>query len=118
MLIRFARTILIAAALATMPPSAGITQTRDTATSKPDDISGILASLRETAHMRDSLTHLAESTGGEVRDLLDEHRDLVCAVHEGLLEGMLAASRPAMRMTRFEPLRDRSAVCRLTAQGS
>ena len=29
------------------------------------------------------------------RDLLDEHRELVCAVHRGLLEGMLAASRPA-----------------------
>jgi predicted ArsR family transcriptional regulator len=52
------------------------------------------------------------------RDLLDEHRDLVCSIHEGLLEGMLGASRPAMRMTRFEPLRDRTAVCRLTAQGA
>ena len=49
------------------------------------------------------------------RDLLDEHRDLVCSIHEGLLEGMLAASRPAMRMTSFAPLRDRTAVCRLTA---
>jgi predicted ArsR family transcriptional regulator len=49
------------------------------------------------------------------RDLLDEHRDLVCSVHEGLLEGMLAASRPAMTMTAFQPLRDRTAVCRLVA---
>ena len=28
------------------------------------------------------------------RDLLEEHRELVCAVHKGLLEGMLGASRP------------------------
>jgi predicted ArsR family transcriptional regulator len=52
------------------------------------------------------------------RDLLDEHRDLVCAVHKGLLEGMLGASRPPLRMTSFEPLADRGAVCRLTAHGS
>ena len=31
------------------------------------------------------------------RDLLDEHRDLVCAVHRGLLDGMLSASRPGWR---------------------
>ncbi len=52
------------------------------------------------------------------RDLLDEHRELVCAVHQGLLEGMLAAARPSMRMTDFQPLRDRSAACRLTARGA
>jgi len=50
------------------------------------------------------------------RDLLDEHRALVCAVHHGLLEGMLAASRPALRMTSFEPLAERTTVCRLTAR--
>jgi predicted ArsR family transcriptional regulator len=49
------------------------------------------------------------------RDLLDEHRDLVCALHRGLLEGMLASSRPPMRMDAFEPLADRSAICRLSA---
>ncbi|TMK87473.1 MAG: hypothetical protein E6G43_10825 [Actinobacteria bacterium] len=50
------------------------------------------------------------------RDLLDEHRALVCGVHRGLLEGMLAASRPALRMTSFEPLAERTTVCRLTAR--
>ncbi|MGZ4149878.1 MAG: helix-turn-helix transcriptional regulator [Actinomycetota bacterium] len=50
------------------------------------------------------------------RDLLDEHRDLACAVHRGLLEGMLAASRPALRMTEFEPLVERTTVCRLVAR--
>jgi predicted ArsR family transcriptional regulator len=49
------------------------------------------------------------------RDLLDEHRDLVCELHRGLLEGMLASSRPPMRLDTFEPLADRSAVCRLSA---
>ncbi|MGH2596901.1 MAG: helix-turn-helix transcriptional regulator [Actinomycetota bacterium] len=52
------------------------------------------------------------------RDLLEEHRELVCAVHKGLLEGMLGASRPSLRMTEFEPLAERSAVCRLVARGS
>ena len=49
------------------------------------------------------------------RDLLDEHRELVCALHRGLLEGMLASSRPPMRLDAFEPLADRSATCRLSA---
>jgi predicted ArsR family transcriptional regulator len=51
------------------------------------------------------------------RDLLDEHRPLVCSVHRGLLEGMLAASRPSLRLTEFEPLADRTTVCRLVARG-
>ena len=42
------------------------------------------------------------------RDLLDEHRELVCAVHRGLLEGMLGASRPPMALTEFEPLAERT----------
>jgi predicted ArsR family transcriptional regulator len=50
------------------------------------------------------------------RDLLDEHRDLACAVHQGLLEGMLGASRPPLRMTGFEPLAERSTICRLVAR--
>lgn len=49
------------------------------------------------------------------RELLDEHRELVCAVHRGLLEGMLGASRPALELASFEPLADRGQVCRLTA---
>jgi len=49
------------------------------------------------------------------RELLDDHRELVCALHRGLLEGMLQGSRPPMRLGAFEPLAERSAVCRLTA---
>lgn len=52
------------------------------------------------------------------RDLLDEHRELVCAVHRGLLEGILGGARPSLRLQTFEPLADRSAVCRLTARSS
>jgi predicted ArsR family transcriptional regulator len=52
------------------------------------------------------------------RDLLDDHRELVCAVHRGLLEGMLSASRPPLRLSEFEPMADRSTVCRLVARGS
>jgi predicted ArsR family transcriptional regulator len=48
------------------------------------------------------------------RDLLDEHGDLVCSVHRGLLEGMLAEIRPSLRMIEFAPLTDRS-LCRLVA---
>lgn len=51
------------------------------------------------------------------RDLMDEHRDLVCSLHRGLLEGMLASSRPPMHLESLEPLVDRSAVCRLSAGG-
>jgi predicted ArsR family transcriptional regulator len=49
------------------------------------------------------------------RELLDEHRELVCALHRGLLEGMLAGSRPALRLEALDPLADRSTICRLTA---
>lgn len=52
------------------------------------------------------------------RDLLDEHRDLVCAVHRGLLEGMLGASRPPMVLESFEPQAERTSVCRLVARGA
>jgi predicted ArsR family transcriptional regulator len=50
------------------------------------------------------------------RDLLDEHRDLVCAVHRGLLEGILGASRPPLTLASFQPLAERG-TCRLTARG-
>jgi predicted ArsR family transcriptional regulator len=52
------------------------------------------------------------------RDLADEHGDLVCSVHRGLLEGILAASRPPLRMTAFSPLEDGTSVCRLAARGT
>jgi predicted ArsR family transcriptional regulator len=50
------------------------------------------------------------------RDLLDDHRDLVCSIHRGLLEGMLGALKPPLTLTSFEPLTERT-VCRLVARG-
>lgn len=51
------------------------------------------------------------------RDLVDDHRDLACAIHRGLLEGMLGGLKPPMRLAEFQPLVERS-VCRLVARGS
>jgi predicted ArsR family transcriptional regulator len=49
------------------------------------------------------------------RDLMDEHRELVCAIHRGLLEGMLAGSRPPLRLAELQPLAERQ-VCSLVAR--
>lgn len=46
------------------------------------------------------------------RELLDEHRELVCSIHRGLVEGMLGALEPPMTLAGFEPLTER-ATCRL-----
>ena len=48
------------------------------------------------------------------RDLLEGHRELVCAVHRGLLEGMLAALSPPHRLASLQPLVERS-ICRIVA---
>jgi predicted ArsR family transcriptional regulator len=50
------------------------------------------------------------------RDLLDDHRELVCAIHRGLVEGMLGALKPRLALVSFEPLAERT-VCRLVARG-
>ncbi|MBI4260954.1 MAG: hypothetical protein HY658_10350, partial [Actinobacteria bacterium] len=48
------------------------------------------------------------------RDLTDEHRELVCTLHRGLLEGLLSGLKPPLSMAEFEPFAERS-VCRLVA---
>ncbi|MDP9119714.1 MAG: hypothetical protein M3M93_05475, partial [Actinomycetota bacterium] len=55
--------------------------------------------------------------GCPFRDLLEEHRELVCTVHRGLVEGMLEGSRPRLHLRSFEPLADRGSVCRVVAGG-
>jgi predicted ArsR family transcriptional regulator len=55
--------------------------------------------------------------GCPFRDLLEEHRELVCTVHRGLLEGMLEGSRPRLHLRSFEPLADRGSVCRVLVAG-
>jgi predicted ArsR family transcriptional regulator len=49
------------------------------------------------------------------RDLVEDHRDLVCGVHRGLVRGMLDALKPPLRLAEFSPLVERS-LCRLVAR--
>jgi predicted ArsR family transcriptional regulator len=49
------------------------------------------------------------------RDLTDDHRELACALHEGLLEGMLGGLKPPMTMREFKPFAERT-ICRLVAE--
>ena len=46
------------------------------------------------------------------RDLLDDHRELVCSLHEGLLEGMLDGLKPRLALRELKPFAERG-VCRL-----
>ncbi len=50
------------------------------------------------------------------RELVEDHRELVCSVHRGLVEGMLQGLKPPLRLAEFAPLVERS-VCRLVARG-
>lgn len=52
--------------------------------------------------------------GCPFRDLQAEHADLICGVHKGLLEGILASSRPALTLTGFEP--EPTGACRASAE--
>jgi predicted ArsR family transcriptional regulator len=49
------------------------------------------------------------------RELLEDHRELVCAIHRGLLEGMLSSVAPPLTLHSFEPLVERT-VCRLVGR--
>ena len=51
------------------------------------------------------------------RDLLDDHRELVCSIHKGLIEGMLGALKPSLGLVSFEPFAERT-ICRLVAGGA
>ncbi|MGH2681911.1 MAG: helix-turn-helix transcriptional regulator [Actinomycetota bacterium] len=48
------------------------------------------------------------------RDLADDYRDLVCTLHRGLVEGMLAGLQPQITLREFKPFAERG-VCRLRA---
>lgn len=48
------------------------------------------------------------------RELLDDHRDLVCQLHRGLLDGMLGGLKPALELRELKPLVERG-LCRLRA---
>ncbi len=48
------------------------------------------------------------------KDLADDHRDLVCTLHRGLVEGILSALDPPLDIREFVPFTDR-ATCRVEA---
>lgn len=48
------------------------------------------------------------------RELADDHRELVCSLHRGLVEGMLGGLKPALALREFKPFAERG-VCRLKA---
>ncbi len=48
------------------------------------------------------------------RELTDDHRELVCALHRGLLEGMLRGLKPTLDLKELKPFAERG-VCRVLA---
>ena len=48
------------------------------------------------------------------RDLADDHRDLVCTLHRGLVEGMLGGLKPPLSVKEFSPFVERG-ICRFRA---
>jgi predicted ArsR family transcriptional regulator len=50
------------------------------------------------------------------RDLVEEHRELVCTLHRGLVEGMLGGLKPPLVLKEFKPFAERT-VCLMHASG-
>lgn len=48
------------------------------------------------------------------RDLADDYRELVCTLHRGLIEGMLAGLKPPLALKDFKPFAERG-ICRARA---
>jgi predicted ArsR family transcriptional regulator len=48
------------------------------------------------------------------RDLADEHRELVCTLHRGLLEGIVSGVSPPLALRSFRPFVERNR-CLVTA---
>jgi predicted ArsR family transcriptional regulator len=48
------------------------------------------------------------------RDLADDHRELVCTLHRGLVEGMVAGLKPPLVLKEFKPFAERG-ICRVRA---
>jgi predicted ArsR family transcriptional regulator len=48
------------------------------------------------------------------KDLADEHRELVCTLHRGLVEGILGGLQPPLPIREFAPFADRE-TCRVVA---
>lgn len=50
------------------------------------------------------------------RELADDHRELVCSLHRGLVEGMLGGLKPAASLRDFKPFAERG-ICHLRISG-
>jgi predicted ArsR family transcriptional regulator len=48
------------------------------------------------------------------RDLTEDHRELVCTLHRGLIEGMLSSLAPPLALKEFKPFVERT-ICRVRA---
>jgi predicted ArsR family transcriptional regulator len=48
------------------------------------------------------------------RELTEDYRDLVCSLHQGLVEGMLGGLKPGLALREFKPFAERG-ICRLRA---
>jgi predicted ArsR family transcriptional regulator len=48
------------------------------------------------------------------RDLTEDHRELACSLHRGLVEGMLGGLKPPLSVREFRPFAER-AICRVSA---
>jgi predicted ArsR family transcriptional regulator len=48
------------------------------------------------------------------RELAEDHREVACTLHRGLLEGMVASLKPPLTLKEFRPFAERS-VCRVVA---
>jgi predicted ArsR family transcriptional regulator len=48
------------------------------------------------------------------RDLADDYRELVCTLHRGLVDGMLAGLKPSLSVREFEPFAAKG-ICRVHA---
>lgn len=48
------------------------------------------------------------------RDMTDDHRDLICTLHQGLVEGMLGGLKPPLVLKDFKPFVERG-ICRMRA---
>ena len=50
------------------------------------------------------------------RELTEDHREVACTLHRGLLEGMMGTLKPPLALKEFRPFAERS-LCRLVAAG-
>src|SRR5437762_1301904 len=48
------------------------------------------------------------------RELTEDHRDLACTLHRGLIEGMVSGLKPPLVVKEFHPLVERG-ICRVQA---